>query len=223
MDFSDSFYDIVESSKVNFDSADTSRNSSIAEEYAEHFLVGLAVQSVFAVQTWAEKTVDLGENENQADRLFALIIGIIDEDKNGEVSEDEQYFFDLVIEYVAQYLISLDVDINDVKSLLENWSSETAEKVCNFISGKISSDESQAIDSVISFVVGGGVTFDSATRKEVVFRNGKKTVKNKRIGGKFVMSAKHKVALAKNRMKSKSTTALKKLSKSLKARAKAGY
>ena len=55
---------------------------------AEFEAVSARMDAVSAIQQWVEDS-DLDDGEGSADRLLALMIGIADSNKDGELSEDE--------------------------------------------------------------------------------------------------------------------------------------
>jgi hypothetical protein len=52
-------------------------------------IADISMSAVSAVQQWAE-TDDLDDGESYADRLMALVVGIADANKDGDITEDEQ-------------------------------------------------------------------------------------------------------------------------------------
>lgn len=189
---------------------------------------GITAASI--VQQWVE-TDDLDQGETLADRLFQLILGSVDEDIDGEVSDAEQEEFDDLCDYAGQYLSRLGVPDDDVSALLNEWDDNAAERVVDQVLNNLPDGDS-ALDDINGFVFDtSGVTLDSATiskrgsgiyKKVRVIRQGKLTEARVRIGGSVKVSSKVKAHLAKVRGKSKSAAALRKWKRSMGMRRKSG-
>lgn len=205
--------------------------------------LALAVGS--SVQTWAEDD-DLADGETYADRLFALLLGIVDENKDGELSDDEQEEFSDVCEYAGQYLARHGVDEDDAATLLSEWDDDTAERVRDVLVGNLPEGDDAAKD--INDFAFGGNTMDSANditmdkafqtptghkqvtkgknkavyKTVVVVRGGQKTFARKRVSGKVRLSPAQKASIAKARIHSKTAQAIRNWRKSMGMRKQLG-
>lgn len=192
----------------------------------------LAYSAAAAIQAWAEDEPPLDEKETYADRLLALLVGIVDENQNGELDANEQEEFDEVLDYAQQYLERLGVDSDDAFAFLDNWDADQALCIRDLVIAHLPDGEDALLD-IVSFVQGDGIAMDSAntkksanplrlsSTKKVVFVHGRKTFKRSYVG-RVILTAKQKAALAAGRKKSHSATAQRNREKSLKARNNAG-
>lgn len=185
----------------------------------------LAIGAATSIQQWAEEDAsDLDSGENFADRLFALLIGVIDEDINGKLSSDQQEDFQEVREYAAQYMARLGVDSDDAESILNDWDKEAAERARDVVISNLPDGDESANDDINQFVFGTDSTaFDSATyRKMIAVRDGKKTIVKVRVSGHFTMSPAQIIALKKARLKSKTHASIRSRQRSLAMRKEMG-
>ena len=184
----------------------------------------LAISASASVQQWAEEDEgDLGASETFADRLFALLIGIIDEDINGKLTSNQQDEFQYIREYAAQYMRRHGVDTDDVEAILNDWDTDAAERARDVIVSSLP-DGDEAADDINQFVFGvKATTLDSATyRPTVAIRDGQKAIVKIRIAGHFTMSPAQKTALKRARLKAKSPAAIRRREHSLALRKKMG-
>ena len=182
------------------------------------------LKGVTAVHQWAE-TDDLDEGEGYADRLMALFVGIADENKDGDISEDEQAVLEVALTAAWDYLTSAGVSEEDADAVLEDWNEEAAERVRDFIAGVLPDGEDTASAEVDAFVFGDDAqepALDAAYRKVFAVRKGRKTRIRKRISGTIRLSARQKVAIRKARLKSHSARAVIRRMKSMRLRKRIG-
>lgn len=178
-----------------------------------------SLMAVAAVQQWAE-TDDLTEGEGYADRLLSLLIGSVDEDLDGELSDEEANDVMELADAAAEYLESLGVSEDDIDQLLNEWDNEAGERVQELVASKLE-DGAAPTD----FVFGDGsdeAALDAVYKKKLVVRKGKKVRINKRVSGTVRLSAAQKVAVAKMRRKSNTGMAKLRRAKSMRVRARAG-
>ena len=176
-----------------------------------------------SIQQWVESN-DLSGNENCANRLLSLMIGIADENKDGEITDDEQGVLDMALECAWDYLESKGVEGDDISALLNDWDNDAAERIKDLVASVLPDGDEAASKDIDSFVFGGDKEpmLDAAYKKKIVVRDGKKVRINKRVSGKVRLSGKQKVALRKARMKSHSATARMRRRKSMNIRKKTG-
>lgn len=176
----------------------------------------IAVEAATAVRTWiATEEDDLDSGETMSDRLFGLLLAVVDEDKNGKLDEQESNLFDLAREYAGDYLESLGADASDIETLVNDWDDDACEAVLS----AVKSDESDnVLDSVLTFdAKTSKFTRKNAQYKPVkVVREGKIKFVNKRVGGVVLVSGKQKTALKKGRKLAWSAARKAKLAKSMK-------
>lgn len=203
------------------DSAEPSPAPSGADTYT---MMDIALSAVAAVQQWAE-TDDLDSGESYADRLMALMVGVADANKDGDITEDEQGVLEVALNACWDYLLKLGTTEEDASALLNDWDVQTADRVRDLVATQLPEGEESANASIDSFVFSESdqePLLDAAYHKEIAFRHGKKVRINKRISGSVRLSPKQRVAIRKARMKSHSAGAMMRRMKTMRLRHKAG-
>lgn len=182
----------------------------------------ISLKAVSAVQTWMESD-DLEGGESYADRLMAMLIGIADANKDGEITDDEQGVIDIALNAVWDYLAKYDVAEDDISALLNDWDSDAAERIRDLLVTSVPEGE-EADSDMDNFVFGGDQepALDATYKKATVVRGGKKVRINKRIAGTVRLSARQKMAIRKAMMKSHSAVAQMRRAKSMRVRKKVG-
>lgn len=188
----------------------------------------IAMKAAASVQQWAE-TDDLDEGETQADRLLALMVGIADANKDGELTDEENDVVQLALSAAFDYLTSHGVDEDDAEKLLNNWDPATAERVRDMLAASLPDGEDASDADLDNFVFSDedqesafDSCLDAVYRKTFAIRGGKKVRINKRISGTVRLSAKQKLAIRKASMKSHSAGAMMRRMKSMRLRKKMG-
>ena len=193
----------------------------------------VAVMTGAAIVEWLETMpeelgvgVDGAAGETFADRLYAMLVGIADEDQSGDLSPDETEVLNMAMATAADFLSSYGVSDDDITALLENGDEGAATRVRTLLASVMPSDDDgmAAVDDFVFGPESEESTFDSGsgpTRKVTVFRDGKKTVANRRVGAVH-LSAAQKAGLKKARVRSNSAAAQMKRARSMRARRKAG-
>lgn len=175
--------------------------NAAAGEYA---LKDLAAKGVAAVQQWVE-TNDLDSGETNADRLMALIVGVADADKNGEITDDESVVLEVALNSAFDYLVSKGISEEDADKLLNDWDADTADRVRDAIAAALPEGDEAAESDIDDFVFGESdqePAYDAVYKNVTAVRHGKKVRIHKRIAGKVRLSPKQKVAIRKMQMKS---------------------
>lgn len=175
-----------------------------------------------SIQSWLE-TNDLDEGEGMADRLFSMMVGIVDANQDGELDDDEQMVLSSALESAWSYLEKFGVAEDDISALLNDWDNDAAERVYDLLVSAVPmGDDADADMDGFAFEDQSAV-FDSAVYKKVMaVRGGKKVKINKRISGTVRLSAKQKVAIRKAQMKARSAGAKARRARSMKKRVSSG-
>lgn len=211
--------------EVTLDAADGD-----GEDPAErHTHEAIRMEVAATVQQWVE-TDDLDEGESIADRLLNMMVGIADENKDGEISDEEWAVMEVALNYAFDYLTGKGVSEEDAGSLLNDWDSDAADRIRELLTSALPEGEDAGMDDIDSFAFGDGdqeaamddATLDAVYKKKMVIRKGKKVRINKRVSGRVRLSAKQKVAIRKAGMKSRSGAAKFKRMKSMNMRKKMG-
>lgn len=218
--------DSADDDKASKKGGGKNRNSAVFQEQA------IASEALSYLADWLETDdEDLDEGEGLGDRLRALMIALADDNKNGELDEEEKEIINIGVNAVAEYLISKGVKEENAISLMEDFDNALAGRVRDFLISKLPEGDDALFDEMDEIVFAGepdeailddAVFFDAAYRKKVVIRNGKKMRVNKRISGVVKLSAKQKQALRKAQRKSHTGKAKMRRLKSMKMRKKMG-
>lgn len=218
---------------ARLDNADPTR---VAFDAAVFAMQSLSASVAAAVQTWCEQG-ELGDGETQADRLWALLIGIADENKDGELTEDEQVIVTTAANEAWSYMAAKGVDEGDLDALFNADDPEAANaaatRVCEFLAGAMPDGEDASGDEIDDFAFGpeaqeglfdsaGVPRLDAVYKKQFAIRGGKKTMIRKRVGGTVRLSAAQKVAIRKARMKAGGSRAMAKRLRSMRIGRKMG-
>lgn len=201
------------------DSADGGGAGGVPMGADQYVMQDVAIKAAAAVQQWAE-TDDLDGGESYSDRLFAHLIGVVDANKDGDITDDEHELLTLAINAAWDYMVSYGVSEEDAGSLLNDWDDGAADRVRELLaSGMPDADSDDGIDS---FVFSDQTPLmDSAYRSVMVVRGGKKMKVNRRMGP-VRLSPRQKLAIRKASMKSHSPAAMMRRMKSMQARKKMG-
>jgi hypothetical protein len=204
--------------KAIMDAVDVGTSLAGADAYTE---TDIKLKVAAAIQQWTE-TDDLEDGETNADRLLALMVGIADANKDGEISDDEQGVLDIALNAAWDYLNSYGVDDEDAGALLNDWDSDAADRIKDLVAASL--PEGEAADADIdSFAFGDQEPMlDAVYRKTTVVRHGKKIRINKRISGTVRLSARQKLAIKKAQRRSHSAQAMMRRAKSLRVRKQTG-
>lgn len=189
--------------------------------------------AVGAAQQWCEtKPADLGDGETMADRLTALLIGIADENKDGDLSEDEMAVIEVAMDAATSYMVSKGATEDDAAAVVYEGDNDAAMRVQELLKDTMPEGDDAASEEIDGFVFDGeakesvldGVDaiLDAVYKKRTVIRGGKKVRINKRISGHVRLSGAQKVAIRKARMKSHSAAARVRRMKSMKIRQRTG-
>ncbi|AUZ05273.1 hypothetical protein ADP71_17460 [Vitreoscilla sp. C1] len=192
---------------------------------SQYELTNLRLLVASALIAWAE-TDDLQEGETPTDRLNALFMGIVDLDKDGDISSDESDYLDMALSVAAEWLQLQGVVNADIDALLNDDDDDVAENIIDLLTGVLP-DGDDAIQEAINEFAGLGAAMDSAVmdatyKKVVAVRNGQKVKIKKRISGKVRLTAAQKQAIKKAQRKSHNGAARMKRAKSMRKRAKMG-
>ncbi|HEY4529173.1 MAG TPA: hypothetical protein VIG97_02405 [Luteimonas sp.] len=182
------------------------------------------LRGVTALHQWVE-TDDLDDGEGFADRLLALFVGVADENKDGDITEEEQDVIEIALTAAYDYLVTAGVTEADASALLEDWDETAAERVRDFLAGVMPEGDDTAADEVDAFIFTAAdqePALDAAYKKVIAVRKGRKVRIRKRISGTVRLSAKQKVAIRKARMKSHSAKATIRRMKSMTLRKRMG-
>lgn len=211
---------VAAGAKVVLDAAETEKKVCDA---AQDFAVqGVTMQAVSSVQTWVE-TNDLGEGEGAADRLVNMLVGIADDNKDGELTDDEQEVVEVAMNAAADYLSTKGVADEDIEALFGEdgeASNAAGARIQEFLADRLPDGDEATSNEADDFAFGGGgeAVFDAVYKKKFAIRAGKKVRIMKRVSGTVRLSAAQKVSIRKARMKSHGAKATAHRMKSMRVR-----
>lgn len=209
------------------DAAKTLDSAGEAPELAgadNYTIADITMSAVSAVQQWAE-TDDLDDGESYADRLMALVVGIADANKDGDITEDEQGVLEVALNAAWDYLVKCGATEEDAGALLNDWDDEAADRVRDLVASVLPEGDDEASAEIDNFVFSDSdqePALDAVYKMKMAVRKGKKMRIRKRISGTVRLSAKQKLAIRKARMKSHSAGAMMRRMKSMRMRRKMG-
>jgi hypothetical protein len=216
--------------KYIMDDADEGDEAGPASDYAGQ---QMRVTAASIAQQFAA-TDDLGDDESLAVRLMMLVVGAVDADIDGELSEDESAVAEILLNYMWDYLSLKGVSDDDASALLNDWDADAAGRVKDLLAEELPGDDEAAAEDIDSFAfdeesssaifdsANGEILYDAVYKKKIVIKNGRKTKINKRISGNVRLNAKQKIAVRKMQRKSHTATATLKRVKSMRKRTQAG-
>jgi hypothetical protein len=201
----------------------------IADEASSYALKTVAMRAAAMVQGWCETGDDLGEGEGLGDRLMMMLVGVADENKDGELTEEESAVLQVALNEAWSYMAAKGVSESDLDALFNSEDPDTyngaAARVCEFLTEALPDGDEAAMDELDDFAFGSDAqagVFDAVYKKRFTVRNGKKMVKRVRVSGTVRLSAKQKVAIRKAGMKAHGAKAMAKRMKSMRVRKSMG-
>ncbi|UOO89173.1 hypothetical protein LVJ82_17280 [Vitreoscilla massiliensis] len=189
-------------------------------------LTNLRLSVASAIAAWAE-TDDLDDGETLSDRLYYLMWGIIDIDKNGEIDAEEADLMEKAYQIAADYLVDKGAEESDIVAFLNDDDDDAAENIQELLRGSLPDGEEAETDDLEAFAFGEGdgsedTAMDAVYKRKIAVRNGKKVIVRKRIAGKVRLSAAQKKGIMKMLRKSHNGKARLKRMKSLRKRKSMG-
>lgn len=197
---------------------------SAEDDMAAAELATLKIDVGGLVAAWAETDDDeLDAGETLADRFDAMMIGLVDADKNGELDDDELQVLDIAYNIAYDILTSRGANHDDVIALLNEADEAAAENIHELLvnTGADGEEAELAAINAAAFEFdedSDSAVMDATYKRTVAIRNGKKVVIRKRIAGTVKLTAKQKMAIKKMQRKAHSGAARNKRLKSLKRR-----
>ncbi len=146
-----------------FDSADAAEG-----EPANYVEQDIALKALSAVHEWAMRD-DLDVGESFTDRLLMLMVGVADENKDGEISEDEQALIEIALNAVFDYMVEKGVPEDDAGALLNDWDADAGDRVRELLNTALSDDDDEAMSDIDGFIFGAEAQsslFDSAKQED---------------------------------------------------------
>lgn len=214
------------SPKARLDAA-AAHDRLIADSAANFAAQSLSMSAAATVQAWAEDS-EMDEGEGAADRLIAMLVGIADENKDGELSADEQEIVDAAANEAWDYLSAKGAADSDLEALFNSEDPTEAnaagERIRDLIADALPEGDA-ADDEIDDFAFGTEASegvFDAVYKKRFAVRKGKKVMVRKRVAGHVRLSARQKVAIRKAGMKARGSRAMAKRKKSLRVRKSLG-
>lgn len=183
---------------------------------ADFTVADITLSAAAAVQQWVE-TDDLDDGESCADLLMAMMVGVADANKDGDITEDEQGVLEIALTAAYDYMVEKGASEEDADALLNDWDNDVAERVRDLIASALPEGDEASGDDLDEFVFGEDQepALDAVYKKAFAIRKGKKVKIRKRISGTVRLTAKQKLSIRKAQMKSHSATARMRRAKSM--------
>jgi hypothetical protein len=181
----------------------------------------ISMRAVGTVQQWCE-TDDLDEGEGLGDRLLHMFVGIADENKDGELDDDEQAIVGMAVEAAYDYMVSKGVSEDDAVKLLEDFDNDVAARVKDLIVQTMPEGKDEDVESFVFDQESTESALDAVYKKTMVVRKGRKMLKKKRISGAIYLTSKQRMGIRKAGLKSHSAKAMMRRAKSNRVRAQVG-
>ncbi len=186
----------------------------------------LKIDVAATIAEWTETDDDdLDAGESRADRFDALMIGLADADKNGDLSDDELNLLDIAYNVAYDILLAKGVSEDDADAMLNEGDAQAAEFIHELLVNTAADGEDAELDEINNFAFDSdsdAAVMDAAYKRTVAIRNGKKTIIRKRISGMVRLTAKQKAAIRKAQRKAHSGKARMSRLKSMKKRRSMG-
>ena len=202
----------------------------VAGDASAYALQTISLKAAAAVQELVETPADdLTDGEGFADRLLALLVGVADENKDGELSEEEQTIVSVAMNESWSYMAAKGVAESDLDTLFNSddpaEANSAGARIVEFLADNMPDGEEASLDELDDFAFGGDAqagVFDAVYKKRFAVRGGKKMRVRKRISGTVRLSGKQKVAVRKMHLKSHGAKATMKRMKSMRVRKSMG-
>lgn len=201
--------------KTTFDSA--------TDAFADQYVASMAVS---VVNEWVG-TDNLEPGESLADRLVNMLIGVADEDVDGELGEAETAVALESFSSAAAYMQNMGASAEDAEAVFSDdmeVATAAAERVRELLASKLPDGDAEGdlLDSVVFGDEEQETALDAAFKRKVAIRGGKKVIINKRISGRAKLSSKQKLSLKKARIKATGAQAMMRRAKSMRLRKSMG-
>jgi len=179
-------------------------------EFGEQQLRSAAMGAALA---WASEGNFTYEDMN------AAVFVMADADGDEELSDEEEAFVGELFQGVANALLTMGADSEDVESFLDDEDDEAGARIGAAVSGKLDASDSDDETLIAKYAVSGDMVLEATIK---VVRGGKVVLKKKRVGRPKKMSSAQKAALKKARMKAFTGAAKLARKKAMKMRTKRG-
>lgn len=203
-----------------FDGLEYSAESDMAAAEMSRLRIDVAA----VVSAWTETDdADLDDGETLSDRFDAMMIGLVDADKNGDLDDDEMNVLEIAYNAAADIFAERGAADDDIDAMLNDGDADAAENIHELLvnTGADGEDAELAAINAAAFEFDAdsdAAVMDATYKRKIAIRNGKKTIIRKRIAGTVRLTAKQKQAIKKAQRKAHSGAARMKRLKSLKKR-----
>ena len=166
-----------------------------------------------ALLTW------LDEGDYTYEALDSLAAGVADVDFDDEVGDDEEDYYNDILDAISDAMVFLGAESGNVADFLNEEDDDAGEKLGEFLAGKLEDDSRDEDEIIGDFAVRESLVAESTIR---VIRGGEVVRKKKRIRKPKRLSAAQRAALKKARRKAHTGPAKLARRKSLKIRKRRG-
>lgn len=177
------------------------------------------VDTVSAVYEWVLGGAPLDRGETNADRLLALMVGIVDADKDGQLNDAEEAVLDAVLDDAAAFLATKGIPEHIIDGVLSDWSADMADQLRLYLVGKITEEQFETDVEAFALNWAKNPTLDAVYKNKNVIRNGRKERRRQRVSGTIRLTDAQKRAIRKAQAKAHSGAAKIRRQRSMKMRA----
>lgn len=153
------------------------------------------------------------------DALDLLCVGVADVDIDEDISDEEEPYYNELLEAAAEALVSLGAAPGNVASFIDDEDPAEGAKIGDFLKEKLDSEARDEEELIAAFAVNESLVAESAVK---VVRDGQLKLIKKRIRRPRKLTAAQRMALAKARRKAHTGVANLARRKSLRIRRKRG-
>jgi hypothetical protein len=121
---------------------------------ARYASIHISLRAITSIHQWAETDDGLDDGETYADRLRAMLVGIVDPRQDGEISDNEQEVLRVAMNSAWDYLANLGAVDEDLSALLNDWDARTADCIRDLVTAVTPEDDRAAVAAVNAFVFG---------------------------------------------------------------------
>lgn len=159
--------------------------------------IHVTLRAIASIHQWAEID-NLDDDETQAERLRAMMLGIADTQQDGEITDEEQEVLQAALSCAWDYLASLGAVDEDLDSLLNDWDAHTADCIRDLVTAVTPKDDQAAVAAINAFVFGPAAQARSKAALRI----------NRHIAVPVHLSARQRLAIRKAQAQSRSAAAI---------------
>lgn len=186
----------------------------------------LRIEVASTIAAWTEvDDDDLDTDETLCNRFDAMMVGLVDADKDGDLDDDELNVLDIAYNVAAEIFAEKGADDSDIDAMINDGDDEATEAIHELLINTGADGEDAELEEINGFAFDSdsdAAVMDATYKRRIAIRNGKKTIIRKRIAGRVRLTAKQRMAIRKAQRKAHSGKARMKRLKSMRKRKNMG-